>query len=66
MDNPYATDLAYGNPGLARNSGSFANVIFRPRSDLLFSAEYRHLKTYMINSGPNGADHVNLMMGVLF
>ena len=73
LDNPYATDLrafpyaqAYGNPGLARNSGSFANVIFRPRSDLLFSAEYRHLKTYMINSGPNGADHVNLMMGVLF
>jgi hypothetical protein len=73
LDNPYATDLrafpspqAYGDPGLARNSGSFANVIFRPRSDLLFSAEYRHLKTYMINSGPNSADHVNLMMGVLF
>ena len=73
LDNPYATDLrafpyglAYGDSGLARNSGSFANVIFRPRSDLLFSAEYRHLKTYMINGGPNGADHVNLMMGVLF
>ena len=73
MDNPYATDLrvfpssqAYGDPGLARNSGSFANVIFRPRSDLLFSAEYRHLRTYMINSGPNTAGHVNLMMGVLF
>jgi hypothetical protein len=41
-------------------------VIFRPRSDLLFSAEYRHLRTYMINSGPNSASHVNLMMGVLF
>ena len=73
LDNPYATDLrafpyaqAYGNPGLARNFGSFANVILRPRSDLLFSAEYRHLKTYMINNGPNSADHVNLMMGVLF
>ena len=73
MDNPFASDLrafsspqAYGNPGVARNSGAFANVIFRPRSDLLFSAEYRHLRTYMINSGPNSADHVNLMMGVLF
>ena len=73
LDNPYATDLrafpngqAYGDSGLARNSGSFANVIFRPRSDLLFSAEYRYLRTYMINSGPNGASHVNLMMGVLF
>jgi len=73
LDNSYATDLrafpsaqAYGDPGLARNEGSFANVIFRPRSDLLFSAEYRHLRTYMINSGPNSASHVNLMMGVLF
>jgi regulator of replication initiation timing len=73
MDNPFASDLrafpapqAYGNPGLARNMGSLANVIFRPRSDLLFSAEYRHLRTYVINSGPNSADHVNLMMGVLF
>lgn len=73
LDNPYATDLrafpygqAYGDSELAKNSGSFANVIFRPRSDLLFSAEYRHLRTYMINSGPNSAAHVNLMMGVLF
>lgn len=73
LDNPYAADLkifpdprSYGNPFLARNSGGFANVIFRPRSDLLFSAEYRHLKTYNIEYGPNSADHVNLMMGVLF
>jgi hypothetical protein len=73
LDNSYAADLrafpfpqSYGDPNLARNSGSFVNVIFRPRSDLLFSAEYRHLKTYMINSGPESASHVNLMMGVLF
>lgn len=73
LDNPYANDLkafpfaqAYGDPTLARNSGGFANVIFRPRSDLLFSAEYRHLKTYTIDYGPNNANHVNLMMGVLF
>ncbi len=73
LDNPYANDLkafpyaqAYGDPTLARNSGGFANVIFRPRSDLLFSAEYRRLKTYTIDYGPSSADHVNLMMGVLF
>lgn len=73
LDNSYAKDLrafpepqAYGNADLARNLGSFANVIFRPRSDVLFSAEYRHLKTYNIDYGANGADHVNLMMGVLF
>jgi hypothetical protein len=73
LENPYAADLksfpapqSYGNPFLARNSGALANVIFRPRSDLLFSAEYRHLKTYNIDYGPNSADHLNLMMGVLF
>jgi outer membrane murein-binding lipoprotein Lpp len=73
LDNSYAADLrafpfpqAYGDPNLARNTGSFVNVIFRPRSDLLFSAEYRHLKTYMINNGPESADHVNLAVGVLF
>jgi hypothetical protein len=73
MDNPYASDLkyfkysqAYGDPTLARNQGSFVNMIYRPRSDLLFSAEYRHLTTYTITNGGNNAGHLNLMMGVLF
>jgi hypothetical protein len=75
MDNPYATDLEYfpysqlyggGNSTLARNRGSFVNMIYRPRSDILFSAEYRHLTTYTINKGGNDAGHLNLMMGVLF
>ncbi len=73
MDNPYAIDLkyflyarAYGDPTLARNQGSFVNMIYRPRSDLLFSAEYRHLTTYTITNGGNRAGHLNLMMGVLF
>ena len=73
MDNPYASDLkyfkyshAYGDPTLARNQGSFVNMIYRPRSDLLFSAEYRHLTTYTITEGGNNAGHLNLMMGVLF
>ena len=72
-DNPYATDLkyypyaqAYGDAALARNQGGFANVIYRPRSDLLFSAEYRRLTTYSLTNGGNSAGHVNLMMGVLF
>jgi hypothetical protein len=73
MDNPYANDLryfpypqSYGDATLARNQGSFANVIYRPRSDLLFSAEFRHLTTYTITNGGNSASHLNLMMGVLF
>jgi hypothetical protein len=73
MDNPYATDLkyfpyprSYGDATLARNQGSFVNMIYRPRSDLLFSAEYRHLTTYTLTNGGNSAGHLNLMMGVLF
>ncbi len=73
MDNPYARDLeyfeypvSYGDPALARNQGSFVNMIYRPRSDLLFSAEYRHLTTYTISNGANSAGQLNLMMGVLF
>ena len=73
MDNPYATDLryfpyaqAYGNGLVSRNQSGFVNVIYRPRSDLLFSAEYRHLTTYMLDGSGNSASHLNLMMGVLF
>lgn len=73
LENSYASDLryfqyvqAYGDPNLARNHGSFVNFIYRPRSDLLFSAEYRHLTTYTIEGSGNNADHLNLMMGVLF
>jgi hypothetical protein len=73
MDNPFASDLkyfpypvSYGDAALARNLGSFVNMIYRPRSDLLFSAEYRRLETYSLTEGGNGAGHLNLMMGVLF
>ena len=73
MDNPYASDLkyfqypqSYGDPALARNQAGFVNMIYRPRSDLLFSAEYRHLTTVSLNDGGNSAGHLNLMMGVLF
>jgi regulator of replication initiation timing len=73
VDNPYAKDLNYfqypqsylGAP-LSRNRAGFANVIYRPRSDLLFSAEYRQMETNSIETGLSGAGHLNLMMGVLF
>ena len=62
MDNPYAKDLeyfpyplSYGDPTLWRNRAGFANVIYRPRSDLLFSAEYRRIETDSLVNGLNGA-----------
>ncbi len=73
MDNPFASDLkyfpytqSYGNPNLARNRGSLFNVIYRPRSDLLFSAEYRYLTTFSTDGSGNSAGQLNLAVGVLF
>jgi hypothetical protein len=73
IDNPFAKDLeyfayaqAYGDPALARNQASFINIIYRPKSDLLFSAEYRQIKTKSLVEGVNNAGQLNLMMGVLF
>jgi hypothetical protein len=50
----------------ARNEMLFANYIFRPRSDLLFSAEYRRLRTYEITGTPNSAGQIGLAVGFLF
>ena len=73
VDNPFAKDLeyfesaySYGDPTVWRNRAGFANVIYRPRSDLLFSAEYRRIETNSFVTGLSGAGHLNLMMGVLF
>ncbi len=56
----------YYNANLARNRGSFVNVIYRPRSNLLFSLEYRRLRTFPLSGDSNTADQADLMMGVLF
>lgn len=50
----------------ARNEMLFANYIFRPRSDLLFSAEYRRLRTYEVTGSPNSAGQIGLAIGFLF
>jgi hypothetical protein len=50
----------------ARNEMAFANYIFRPRSDLLFSAEYRRIRTYEVTGTPDSAGQFGLAMGFLF
>jgi Skp family chaperone for outer membrane proteins len=71
-DNPLSSDLLrFSNPmgtyfsPLARNQAVFANSIYRPRTNLLFALEYRHLRTYSLQS-KSSADHVNLAIGVSF
>jgi hypothetical protein len=50
----------------ARNQMLFVNYIFKPRSDLLFSAEYRRLRTYEITRAPDTAGQFGLALGFLF
>jgi hypothetical protein len=74
MDHSRAGDLrnypvsAPGNydASLARNRSGFLNFIYRPRSDLLFSVEYRRLQTISLSGKSYDADHINLGIGVLF
>jgi hypothetical protein len=54
------------NPLFIQNRGGLVNFIFRPRSSLVFSAEYRHLRTLQLNDVSNSADQFNLIMGILF
>lgn len=73
LDNPTASEVRgasgtemYVGPLFTQNRGGFVNFIFRPRSNLLFSTEYRHLQSLQLYGIDNTAEQVNLMMGVLF
>lgn len=73
QDNPEAEDLRYFSqgqstysPSLARNRSALVNFIYRPRSALLFSVEYRRMRTFEIYESGATADHLNLGIGVLF
>lgn len=74
QDSPFASDIryfgnqtsSYGPAFLAANRGAFGNVIYRPRSDLLLSMEYRRLRTFTIYDSSYEAGQVNMSVGVLF
>jgi len=73
QDNIFARDLEwapdlvgqYASP-LARNRAAFGNVIYRPKSNLLLSVEYRKVWTYSYDGLRNSADQVNIGGGVSF
>jgi hypothetical protein len=62
----FATDQNNFSTILGRNRGALGNVVFRPRSDLLFSAEFRRLRSFPVYSSSNSTNQVNLAMGILF
>jgi hypothetical protein len=71
LDNPFASDLKHiphGQSSLdefaARDRTAFVNFIYRPRSDLLLSLEYRKLWTFI--QSPQEGGQVNAGIGILF
>jgi hypothetical protein len=56
-------DVYYVSP---RNQMLLVNYIFRPRSDLLFSPEFRRLRTYPITGAPMLANQFGVSAGFLF
>ena len=62
----FATDQNNFGSILGRNRGALANVIFRPRSDLVLAAEARRLRTFPIYTGSSATNQLNLSVGILF
>lgn len=62
----FAVDANNFGPILGRNRGSLANVIFRPRSDLILAAELRRYRTWQVYGASSTTNQVNLSAGILF
>jgi hypothetical protein len=62
----FATDQNNFGPILGRNRGTLGNIVFRPRSDLVLSAELRRFRTFPVYSSSSVTNQVNLTLGILF
>lgn len=62
----FATDQNNFGLIIGRNRGAMGNVVFRPKSDLILSAEFRRLRTFPVYSSSSFANQLNLSMGILF
>jgi hypothetical protein len=73
QDSPFAGELrnfpateAYYGQLLSRNLTPFVNFIYHARSNVLFSAEYRRLQTYNLDSSLETANQIGLSVGYIF
>jgi hypothetical protein len=62
----FPQSASYFDPSIVRNSSFFVNTIYRPRSNLLLSLEYRRLRAAETTPATYTANQVNLSAGVLF
>jgi hypothetical protein len=72
-DSPFASELRrfennpiYASGLLSKNLTPLVNFIYRPRSNVIFSLEYKHLNTLTLDSSANSANHINLSVGYIF
>jgi hypothetical protein len=72
-DNPRASEARLGyasetyvGPLFVQNRAVLGNMIYRPRSNLLLSAEYRYFQSFQLDSLSTNGQQINLMMGILF
>src|SRR5262249_37358720 len=56
----------YVGASITRNQSALANFIYRPRSDLMLSLEYRRIRTLSILTNYDQANQISFSMGVLF
>lgn len=73
LDNPFSKQLRQiapvqnlFYPRLGRNRSAMANVIYRPRSDLLFSLEYRHIASSRVGQPAASIENIGMGIGLLF
>jgi hypothetical protein len=73
QDNPFSSELRTFSstqnlldPALGRTQTALLNFIYKPKSNLLFSTEYRHIESVRLNQDHFSAEHINLSIGVLF
>jgi hypothetical protein len=73
QDQPFARELKlfpasalYYGYSISRNQSPFVNFIYRVRSDVLFSMEYKRLQTNPLNSNANIANQLILSLGYAF
>lgn len=65
----FATDANNGGPPgsiIGRNQGALGNIVFRPRSDLLLSAELRRLRTFPVYTAGSFSNQASVSVGILF
>ena len=74
MDNAQASQVRNQLPGatsspyfyLVKNQSTAANIIYRPKTYIVFSGEYRYLKSWYAYGPALEAQTLNLTMGYLF